>query len=268
MRKPAILAIAAAAAACLASAHALALEPPRPLTGPELQALLTGNTLIGSDKDGFYWMYYADGDTVWGRSAAGDVDIGSWWIENDSYCRSWRRWYDGETRCWQFSAIGGDVLVWHALSGEPIGRSTLRNGNAIGDLPGGAEPGLLVDAGSGLSSELDAVVARAEVEPLGLGSPSDAHGAILSDLPTSPAGPTGRRRAHHPGEPVPPVLSPLAPSSGKRSSATASAATGGARVGGFLDRLGVRSGGSSSDGAGGGSEGGGGPAGKGGTDRD
>ena len=70
MRKPAILATAAAAAACLASAHALALEPPRPLTGPELQALLTGNTLIGSDKDGFYWMYYADGDTVWGRSAA------------------------------------------------------------------------------------------------------------------------------------------------------------------------------------------------------
>jgi hypothetical protein len=264
MRNPAIFAAAVLATASLPSNHAFALETPHPLTGEEVQALLTGNTLIGWDKEGPFWMYYADGHTVWGRSSSGDVDVGRWWIENHSYCRSWRRWFAGETRCWQFSAVGDDILIWHSLTGEPMGRSTVRRGNAMGDVPGGGSAiGPLVDAGSGLSASLDAVVARAEVEPLGLGAPRDAHGASAVGLPTPPAGPPRRGPVPGPGPQFPPVPNS---SASKQSSAAASGATSTARAGGFLDRLGVRSGGAEPDG--GGSQGGGNREGKGGTDRD
>jgi hypothetical protein len=61
-----------------------ALEVSKPLTGRELRDLLLGNTLIGLDGDGPYWLHYPSEGTLWGRSAAGDVDVGHWWIENDS----------------------------------------------------------------------------------------------------------------------------------------------------------------------------------------
>ena len=271
IRKPAILELAAVAAACLASAHASDLESPRALTGLQLQTLLSGNTVIGADKDGPFWMYYANDTTVWGRSAGGDVDIGRWWIENHSYCRSWRRWFNGETRCWQLSAVGEDILVWSSLDGEPVGQSTLRRGNAIGDLPdAGSQPGQLADAGSGLSSALAALVARAEVEPLGLGAPrgslGDASDQGNTEPASSPTKPARRGRVQDPGAPVPPVITPISSSADTQSSATGSAAGGGTRVGGFLDRLGVRSGGAAAEGGGGGSSGGGREA-KGGTDR-
>ena len=111
MRTVSLFGAALLAVSCLVPAtQSLALDSPRPLSGRELQVLLLGNTLIGLDEDGPYWMYYPSADTLWGRSSEGDVDVGRWWIENDSYCRVWRRWFEGRTRCWQLARVGEDQV--------------------------------------------------------------------------------------------------------------------------------------------------------------
>ena len=92
MRCPILLLAALLAASMFAPFRAAsALDAPRALSGRQLQLMLTGNTIIGMGDDGPFWMYYPDPRTLWGRSAAGDVDVGTWWVENDQYCRSWRR---------------------------------------------------------------------------------------------------------------------------------------------------------------------------------
>jgi hypothetical protein len=258
MRTISLLAAALVAALFLAqNREARALDAPRALSGEELQLLLPGNTLIGIDEDGAYWMYYPSEDTLWGRSASGDVDVGRWWIENDSYCRAWRRWFQGQTRCWQLARDGQGELVWYSLRGEKEGRSFVRAGNAIGDLPSEAGPrSQLADAGSGLATSLEAVVAHAVVEPESGIAPRSAQAGGKDPAPAA-----GPRRGRPVNENPPVVPGQSAKSKSSSASSGAAAASGTAaqsRLGGFLDRLGVRSstgtsGGDSSGGGGGGS---------------
>jgi uncharacterized membrane protein YgcG len=73
-------------------------------------------------------------------------------------------WFEGQIRCWLMSADSAGILQWHSLDGGFEGRSVLRQGNAIGELPpNGAQASQLADAGNGLSTVLEAVVARAAV---------------------------------------------------------------------------------------------------------
>jgi hypothetical protein len=278
MRFSTLLLAAILAATVLPIRQASALDSPRPLSGRELQVLLLGNTLIGADQDGPFWMYYPNAATLWGRSASGDVDVGEWWIENDSYCRAWRRWFEGRTRCWQMMAEG-DVLLWYSLDGESEGRSVLRDGNAMGDLPQmDAAPPQLADLGTGLSSELEAVVARASVPPDEQIGP---RGTTSSDREGSGGDPLGR--SHRSENPNPQRPRPLAAAAdedldegaGSPGAAPSSAPGGlaglaGTRLGGVLDRLGIGTGAASAGGAttggsggsdGGGSDGGGGGSG-------
>ncbi len=213
MRISISLGAAVLAAFCLAAIQgAFASEPPRPLSGRELQTLLLGNTLIGVDEGGPYWMYYPNLDTVWGRSADGDVDVGRWWVENDSYCRAWRRWFGGETRCWQMASAGEDRLLWYSLGGEWVGYSTLRDGNAIGD------PSLEivassqgVDAGSGLSSTLEALVVRGVVAPVLGASESSAEWAPRAGQPGADERPTEPKPPLVPGQSASPAPAGAAP---------------------------------------------------------
>jgi hypothetical protein len=262
----AILLLAAVLAAGIVAPprHAAALDAPRALSGRQLQLMLTGNTLIGMGDDGPFWMYYPDPGTLWGRSASGDVDVGHWWIEKDKYCRSWRRWYEGQARCWHMRSEGGEALLWYSLEGDREGRSVLRSGNAMGDLPqAGSAPSQLADAGTGLSSELEALVAHAAVAPGSqIGPASDGvsgrDGSVLDG-----AGPgSSRPPANEPASPNARGLKPPFPfeeeagEPSEASGAAPSAAPGGlaglagTRLGGFLDRLGVKTGGAPEGGAG------------------
>ena len=257
MRFSTLLLSAILAATILSLRQASALDSPRPLSGRELQVLLLGNTLIGADQDGPFWMFYPNAATLWGRSASGDVDVGEWWIENDSYCRAWRRWFEGRTRCWQMMAEG-DVLLWYSLDGEREGSSVLRDGNAMGDLPHmDAAPPQLADLGTGLSSELEAVVARASVPPDEQIGP---RGAISSDREESGVDPQGRsHRSENPNPqgPKPPAAAAdedIGEGSKSAGAAPSSASGGmaglaGARLGGLLDRLGIGTGGATRGGA-------------------
>ena len=267
MRTISLLTAALVAALFLTQGReARALDAPRALSGEELQLLLLGNTLIGIDEDGAYWMYYPSETTLWGRSASGDVDVGRWWVENDSYCRAWRRWFQGQTRCWQLARDGQGELVWYSLRGEKEGRSFVRAGNAIGDLPSEADPSSqLADAGSGLATSLEAVVAHAVVEPESGIAPRSAQAGGKEPAPAAE-----RRRGRPVGGNSPLVPGQSAKSkSSSASSGTAGTASGSAqsRLGGFLDRLGVRSSTGTSGGGSSGGGGGGSPE-RGGLDRD
>ena len=107
-------------------------EPSRHiLSGDELQRLLIGNTLKGYDGNGSFWIYYPDHSTIWGKASDGDVDIGTWWVKDERYCRTWRRWFDGRTQCWTLATQGQGQIIWFGDHEQLIGASTLEYGNSI-----------------------------------------------------------------------------------------------------------------------------------------
>ena len=128
--------LAAIAAAYFVQLHlASGTDLARPLDGQEVKSALIGNTLIGADgEDGISWVYFPTADVLWGQSPTGDVDIGHWWIENDSYCRAWRRWLKAETKCWQLGSAADGRILWYSLDGGLTGRSLLWHGNALSNL--------------------------------------------------------------------------------------------------------------------------------------
>jgi hypothetical protein len=105
----------------------------RILAADELQRLLTGNTLKGYDDNGPFWLYYADRTTIWGQASNGDVDIGTWWIQDGRYCRMWRRWFGGATQCWTLALQGNDpIIIWLGDGEQRLGGTTLEHGNSLG----------------------------------------------------------------------------------------------------------------------------------------
>ena len=104
------------------------------LSGDQVQSVLTGNTLVGYDEAGPFWMYYPSVGMIWGRASNGDVDVGQWRVQNDFYCRTWRRWRSGKEQCWRFAADGSNRLIWLDPNGHQYGVSTVQPGNAIGQI--------------------------------------------------------------------------------------------------------------------------------------
>ncbi|MGH7187308.1 MAG: hypothetical protein ACREIB_13645 [Pseudomonadota bacterium] len=101
------------------------------LSGEDMKRILPGHTLVAFDETGPFWVYFPDPDTVWGQSSAGDVDIGRWWIEDGRYCRAWRRWHDGASRCWLLASYGADRIVWMDGQQAIQGESLVQSGNTI-----------------------------------------------------------------------------------------------------------------------------------------
>ena len=106
----------------------------RTLDGEEIRRVLIGNTLVGYDSTGPFWMYYPSADTLWGQASNGDVDIGTWRIQGNFYYRAWRRWLDGSERRWLFTTDGSSRLIWLTPDGTPDGESTVQAGNTIGQI--------------------------------------------------------------------------------------------------------------------------------------
>jgi hypothetical protein len=141
----------------------------RTLSGEEIRRVLTGNTLVGYDGAGPYWMYYPSGGTIWGQASNGDVDVGRWSVEGNLYCRAWRRWRGQAERCWNFATDGFNRLIWMEPSGNPSGESTLQAGNTIGQVTGAQLVSLYLES--------DAVPAPAPVDE---SQPVDAFGVRLA----------------------------------------------------------------------------------------
>lgn len=104
-------AAAAAAVALLfgASGHeSLAQDA---LTGDQVRALITGNTLQGNFMTNPLTMvFYADG-VVRGSIGMTGSDSGTWEIEGDKYCNQWVTYFSGVRRCYMWVPQGGDRYV-------------------------------------------------------------------------------------------------------------------------------------------------------------
>ena len=133
--KNTILAVSAALAisACSTTNQLPELSGFEKLTGSEIQALLPGNSLRGTDKTGSYVIYYSSADTMkidYTTSKRRRHDTGTWRVSGDRYCRQWNELGTGRERCVSFFRRG-NTIHW-VRNNEVTDRSVLENGNPAG----------------------------------------------------------------------------------------------------------------------------------------
>ena len=132
---PLALALCASGCSGIGENDAAANADLRTLAGSEISRLLTGNTVLGRDRLGPFWMHYPSQGTVWGLASNGDVDIGRWWISGNHYCRAWRRWRGGAEQCWLVASDGSSRLLWIVPDGRSSAESTIEAGTTAGPTP-------------------------------------------------------------------------------------------------------------------------------------
>lgn len=99
-----------------------AAPPPPYLTGAELRRTLPGLTLLGRTVYGDPYTFDIEADgALRGRAgfANEDLDVGRWWIEDDTWCRQWTEWAYGEIACYRIS-IDGDRIFYCSRDGRQI----------------------------------------------------------------------------------------------------------------------------------------------------
>ena len=125
--KQSILVLLTAASALHAMA-AIAAE--RPLKGPEIEALIKGNTAVGqSDKGEWKQFFEKSGDTAYSRGGE-QPSHGSWEIRGDKFCSQWPpndRWscYDVTG---DFEAIP-KTITW--IAGSTTYPAAMQDGNRM-----------------------------------------------------------------------------------------------------------------------------------------
>ena len=81
------------------------------LSGDQVRALITGNTLQGSFMTNPLTMvFYVDG-VVRGSIGMRGSDDGTWEIEGDNYCNEWVTYFSGVRRCYQWIRQGDGYLL-------------------------------------------------------------------------------------------------------------------------------------------------------------
>jgi len=81
------------------------------LSGDQVRALITGNTLQGSFMTNPLTMvFYVDG-VVRGSIGMTGSDDGTWEIEGDNYCNEWVTYFSGVRRCYQWIRQGDGYLL-------------------------------------------------------------------------------------------------------------------------------------------------------------
>lgn len=81
------------------------------LSGDEVRALITGNTLQGSIlTERLVMVFYADG-VVRGQMGLSGSDSGTWEIVGDKYCNEWVTYFEGVPRCYRWIPQGDGYLL-------------------------------------------------------------------------------------------------------------------------------------------------------------
>ena len=81
------------------------------LSGDQVRALITGNTLQGSFMaNPLTMVFYADG-VVRGSIGMTGSDSGTWEIEGDTYCNEWVTYFSGVRRCYQWVGDGDRYVL-------------------------------------------------------------------------------------------------------------------------------------------------------------
>jgi len=81
------------------------------LSGDEVRALITGNTLQGNFMaNPLTMVFYADG-VVRGSVGMTGSDSGTWEMEGDNYCNEWVTYFSGVRRCYQWVSDGDGYVL-------------------------------------------------------------------------------------------------------------------------------------------------------------
>lgn len=102
----------------------------KPLTGDELRALVTGNTVSGRHDSGMpYSEFHSPDGRVFGHNNHDPVRDGCWQVRGDSVCYSYARGKAPGLFCWQFyHASDGNYRILLPSSGT-MGSATVARGN-------------------------------------------------------------------------------------------------------------------------------------------
>ena len=92
--KYAVLCLALGAALALgnnATAQAVS-KPPGALSKPEIQKYFAGRRIYGVTPSGNSWLVDFKKNGTFSAVTRKDGDVGKWWVDGDTLCRSWTEW--------------------------------------------------------------------------------------------------------------------------------------------------------------------------------
>jgi hypothetical protein len=81
------------------------------LSGDQIRALITGNTLQGSFMSKPLTMVFYPEGVVRGAIGLTGSDSGDWEIEGNNYCNEWVTYFSGVRRCYQWIPQGDGYLL-------------------------------------------------------------------------------------------------------------------------------------------------------------
>ena len=80
------------------------------LTGAHVTEHFSGARIYARTQFGEYLVDYKPNGEMMGADRNG-ADIGRWWVKENSLCRIWKRWNDGEVACFDI-VIEGNTATW------------------------------------------------------------------------------------------------------------------------------------------------------------
>lgn len=92
-----------------------------PLRAAEIVEAVAGATTSGVNAYGNpYTVEIREGGTTWGIAGLGNEyeDTGTWWLEDDRFCRRWTTWLEGHTACFAVFIAGGKITWVDAATGD------------------------------------------------------------------------------------------------------------------------------------------------------
>lgn len=100
---------------------------PVKLSGPEIKALFSGNTVHGTWAGREYWSFFAaDGWTTY-QPAGGKPQDGRWGVSATQYCSTWE---NSGSQCYDILK-DGETIVWSVPSSGNRYNSALLPGNQL-----------------------------------------------------------------------------------------------------------------------------------------
>ena len=101
------------------------------LSGEEIVAVLTGNSISGDNWDGPFTVYFPEYGKMVGVRATHYRDAGTWRVEQEALCAKWEDWWGGVERCWGIY-LDGTTVTWRRPDGDRLENARLREGNPAG----------------------------------------------------------------------------------------------------------------------------------------